>query len=690
MNRDQLLFGVAYYREYMPYERLDQDIEMMKKAHINYVRIGESTWSTYEKDDGVFDFSSLLIVLDKMHAAGISVIVGTPTYAIPSWLARKYPDILAETQQGRNRYGARQLMDITHPAYLYYGDRIITKMLEAVHNHPAIIGYQLDNETKYYGCVSPNVQIAFVKHLKQYYQERGGLKQLNADFGLDYWSNRIDSWEDFPDVRDTINGSLACAFKKFQRSLVTTYLQHQADLVRPYLKDGQFLTHNFDFEWRNYSFGVQPDVDHFAAAKCLDVVGCDIYHPGQEDLTGKEIAFGGDEIYAIADQRYFVLETEAQAFKNWTPFPGQLYLQAMAHLASGAQLIGYWHWHSLHNSFETYWKGLLSHDFKANPVYNEACQIGADLEKLQPVLAGFRKERKVCLVVSNECLSSIDYFPYHGPSLNTVKYSEHLYNDVVRAYYDALYEENIEADIRTLSDERIFDYDLLVLPLLYTASDEQLQKLNEFVRRGGHVIYSFKSGYADEHVKVRTVDQPGVISEVTGCTYQLIAEPRHVTLDGSAELNLDNVDSTLSDFLEMVAVDAQRQEQGDVTVLARYHHQYYQQYAAITYAQKQGEGSATYIGANVPKAVIAKVADYVVKRNQLLPERVSCKFPLIVRSAVNGQGQKVHFVLNFSCQNQSLPNPYGRCRAVLTGKEYEHGEVLELKDWGALVLQELN
>ena len=59
MNRDQLLFGVAYYREYMPYERLDQDIEMMKKAHINYVRIGESTWSTYEKDDGVFDFSSL-------------------------------------------------------------------------------------------------------------------------------------------------------------------------------------------------------------------------------------------------------------------------------------------------------------------------------------------------------------------------------------------------------------------------------------------------------------------------------------------------------------------------------------------------------------------------------------------------------------------------------------------------------
>ena len=103
------------------------------------------------------------------------------------------------------------------------------------------------------------------------------------------------------------------------------------------------------------------------------------------------------------------------------------------------------------------------------------------------MLAGFRKERKVCLVVSNECLSSIDYFPYHGPSLNTVKYSEHLYNDVVRAYYDALYEENIEADIRTLSDERIFDYDLLVLPLLYTASGQLPQSYDWGLRNQAQV-----------------------------------------------------------------------------------------------------------------------------------------------------------------------------------------------------------
>src|SRR3954469_5777634 len=100
-----LLYGVAYYDEYMPYERLDKDIQMMKEAGINVVRIAESTWSTVEPQDDVFDFTHIDRVLDAMHKAGIHVIVGTPTYAIPTWLARKYPDVLVVTPQGQRQYG---------------------------------------------------------------------------------------------------------------------------------------------------------------------------------------------------------------------------------------------------------------------------------------------------------------------------------------------------------------------------------------------------------------------------------------------------------------------------------------------------------------------------------------------------------------------------------------------------------
>ena len=58
----ELLYGAAYYDEYMPYERLAKDVSMMQKAGINTVRIAESTWSTCEPQEGVFDFSHVIRV----------------------------------------------------------------------------------------------------------------------------------------------------------------------------------------------------------------------------------------------------------------------------------------------------------------------------------------------------------------------------------------------------------------------------------------------------------------------------------------------------------------------------------------------------------------------------------------------------------------------------------------------------
>jgi beta-galactosidase len=190
----RLLYSVAYYDEYMPYERLDQDVRMMQDAGINAVRIAESTWSTYEPQNGVFDFSSVDRVLDAIHAAEISVIVGTPTYAVPTWLVKEHPDVLAETPHGPGRYGRRQNMDITHPAYLFHAERIIRKLIGHVVDHPAVIGFQTDNETKHYHTAGPNVQLLFVKYMRETF---GDLETINRVFGLDYWSNRINSWETF-------------------------------------------------------------------------------------------------------------------------------------------------------------------------------------------------------------------------------------------------------------------------------------------------------------------------------------------------------------------------------------------------------------------------------------------------------------------------------------------------------------
>lgn len=665
----KLLYGVAYYDEYMPYDRLEKDIQMMKDAGINVVRIAESTWSTHEPQNGVFDFTSVNRVLDAMHDAGIKVIVGTPTYAVPAWMVKEHPDVLAITPQGPGRYGARQIMDITNPTYLFYAERIIRKLIGHVKEHPAVIGYQTDNETKHYNTSGPNVQLAFVKYMREKFET---LEQVNTSFGLDYWSNRINSWEDFPSVVGTINGSLGAEFAKFQRKLVTDFLAWQVAIVNEYKRSDQFVTQNFDFEWRGYSYGIQPNVDHFEASKAFDVAGVDIYHPSQDDLTGIEISFGGDVARSMKGSNYLVIETEAQAFVNWVPYPGQLRLQAFSHLASGANMVAYWHWHSIHNSFETYWKGLLSHDFEPNPVYNEAKTIGRDFEKFSPHLVNLKKKNKVAVLVSNESLSAIEWFKFNFSGSKN-------YNDVVRMMYDELYKMNIGCDFVHPASENLEDYTLLVVPALYTASDSLLKRLNEFVKNGGHIVYSFKSGFTDENVKVRTMRQPGVISEACGITYSMFVEPKNVSLKGDP-FDVGAEDNYIETWMELITPTT-------AEVLAYYDHPHWGQYAAIT-QNHYGRGIATYIGCLTSVAIMKKVLEHAVKQADLWGADQSLEFPLITKSGINQSGKVIRYYFNYSDCPASFEYPHNDGVELLTEAVIKSGQAIEIAGWGVIIIEE--
>lgn len=673
---DKLLYGVAYYREYLPEERLDDDIRLMKAAGINVVRIAESTWSHYERKDGEFDFSSVMTVLDRMQANHIAVIIGTPTYAIPAWLAKKHPSVMATTPQGVNKYGPRQKMDITSPIYLRYAERIIRQLLAATAHHPAVIGFQVDNETKYYDTCGDHVQRDFVEQLKQRFG--GDLEKINAEYGLDYWSNRIDAWEDFPPLDSTINASLGAAFQQYQRGLVTAFLAWQVRLVQEYRRPEQFVTHNFDFEWRSWSYGVRGEVDHFSASKALDITGIDVYHPGQHALTGAEIAFCGDIARTTKDKNYLVLETQAQAFKNWTPYPGQLRLQAFSHIASGAGMIGYWHWHSLHNAYETYWKGLLSHDLQPNPVYEEAKEIGQALARLSPKLAGLKKQNRVAILVSNDSLTAIDWHPYQGHQFG--RHTEHQYNDQIRSYYDALYRLNIEVDILSVDDPRVTRYQLLIAPLLYAVCEASLQRLNHFVSEGGHVLYSFKSGFANEHLKVRHERQPAVIRESVGASYQLFVEPHEVTLQSDV-LDLPAGTHAVSDWMELLEVEGAGTE-----IWARYQHPYWHKYAAVVH-NRHGAGTATYIGCCIPDVVLESILTQLQHRIELDSDPAAVRFPLIVKRAISHTGSALLFYLNYSGERQDITLPFSTGHELLSDRYYRQGSVLSLADWGVAIFE---
>lgn len=687
MKTEKLYFGAAYYSEYLPYDRVEKDMEMMEKAGMNVIRIAESTWSTLEPQEGVYDFTHIDRMLNAAACHHISVIVGTPTYAVPTWLVKKYPDILAITQNGRERYGHRQNMDITNPDYLSHAERVIRVLMEHVKDVPHVIGYQLDNETKSYGTAGPRVQAMFVDYLKENFPD---INDFNHEFGLDYWSNRVNDWDDFPDVRGTINQSLAAEFCKFQRSLVTKFLSWQADIVREYKRDDQFITQNFDFDWTTHSIGYQSQVDQYDASRCMTVAGADIYHPSNEELTGAEITVCGNISRSLKKDNYLILETEAQGLTPWLPYPGQLRLQAYSHIANGSNSVMYWHWHSIHNAIESYWKGVLSHDFSENETYREAVVIGNEWNKIGFHLKNLKKENKIAIMLDNASLTGFTQFPLEKAGANG-------YNTVMRWFSDALYRLNIEYDMISSREQDFSGYECLIVPALYSAPESLLLALDSYVRNGGHLITTFRSGFSDEYLKIYPDMQPHILHECLGLHYDQFTHPHHVDIVpvqsnvmAAAQEHFSHPDdsafsltSSACEWMELITCDTA------VPVL-KYSHPAYERYAAAAKNQ-YGNGSTLYFGTMfendelLESVLLSFLHETGFSGGDLSSD--APHYPLIVKRGINDSGKELCYYLNYSKDPVSVTHRGKDGIELVSETSIVCGDKIDLGGWGVAVVE---
>lgn len=687
MKTEKLYFGAAYYSEYLPYDRVEKDMEMMEKAGMNVIRIAESTWSTLEPQEGVYDFTHIDRMLNAAACHHISVIVGTPTYAVPTWLVKKYPDILAITQNGRERYGHRQNMDITNPDYLSHAERVIRVLMEHVKDVPHVIGYQLDNETKSYGTAGPRVQAMFVDYLKENFPD---INDFNHEFGLDYWSNRVNDWDDFPDVRGTINQSLAAEFCKFQRSLVTKFLSWQADIVREYKRDDQFITQNFDFDWTTHSIGYQSQVDQYDASRCMTVAGADIYHPSNEELTGAEITVCGNISRSLKKDNYLILETEAQGLTPWLPYPGQLRLQAYSHIANGSNSVMYWHWHSIHNAIESYWKGVLSHDFSENETYREAVVIGNEWKKIGSHLKNLKKENKIAIMLDNASLTGFTQFPLENAGANG-------YNTVMRWFSDALYRLNIEYDMISSKERDFSSYECLIVPALYSAPESLLLALDSYVRNGGHLITTFRSGFSDEYLKIYPDMQPHILHECLGLHYDQFTHPHHVDIVpvqsdvmAAAQEHFSHPDdsafsltSSACEWMELITCDTA------VPVL-KYSHPAYERYAAAAKNQ-YGNGSTLYFGTMfendelLESVLLSFLHETGFSGGDLSSD--APHYPLIIKRGINDSGKELCYYLNYSKDPVSVTHHGKNGVELISETAIVCGDKIDLGGWGVAVVE---
>jgi beta-galactosidase len=662
-------------------------MEMMEKAGMNVIRIAESTWSTLEPQEGVYDFTHIDRMLNAAACHHISVIVGTPTYAVPTWLVKKYPDILAITQNGRERYGHRQNMDITNPDYLSHAERVIRVLMEHVKDVPHVIGYQLDNETKSYGTAGPRVQAMFVDYLKENFPD---INDFNHEFGLDYWSNRVNDWDDFPDVRGTINQSLAAEFCKFQRSLVTKFLSWQADIVREYKRDDQFITQNFDFDWTTHSIGYQSQVDQYDASRCMTVAGADIYHPSNEELTGAEITVCGNISRSLKKDNYLILETEAQGLTPWLPYPGQLRLQAYSHIANGSNSVMYWHWHSIHNAIESYWKGVLSHDFSENETYREAVVIGNEWNKIGSHLKNLKKENKIAIMLDNASLTGFTQFPLENAGANG-------YNTVMRWFSDALYRLNIEYDMISSREQDFSGYECLIVPALYSAPESLLLALDSYVKNGGHLITTFRSGFSDEYLKIYPDMQPHILHECLGLHYDQFTHPHHVDIVpvqsdvmAAAQEHFSHPDdsafsltSSACEWMELITCDTA------VPVL-KYSHPAYERYAAAAKNQ-YGNGSTLYFGTMfendelLESVLLSFLHETGFSGGDLSSD--APHYPLIIKRGINDSGKELCYYLNYSKDPVSVTHHGKNGVELISEAAIVCGDKIDLGGWGVAVVE---
>ncbi|WP_225753397.1 beta-galactosidase [Actinotalea sp. Marseille-Q4924] len=692
-----VLFGAAYYHEYQPSPRLEEDLDLMQQAGFTVIRVGESTWSTWEPDDGVFDLDWLQPVLDGAHARGIAVVLGTPTYAVPPWLARKYPEIAAERRTGqRIGWGARQEMDLTHAAYRFHAERVIRAVVGRYHDHPAVIGFQVDNEPGLELLHNHGVFQAFVDDLRRTY---GDVETLNREWGLVYWSHRLATWADLWTPDNNVQPQYDLAWRRFQARLTTEFIAWQAGIVREIAGPEKFVTTCIAYSRPALDDrGLMEDLDvtagnpYYAMQDALEVPGVEGAPQGWATSGTWSVFQSADRMYSSRQEPFLVTETNAGSIggpsMNFPAYDGQWRQVAWAMVARGARMIEYWHWHTLHYGHETYWIGVLPHDQRPGRVYEQLAQLGGELQAAADDVAGLVPDAAVGLLWSNASLWGLAGQPALADGAEPDADS---YRHIVGAFYRGAFEAG--APVRILHDTQLSDdaedlrdpaevaaeLPVLLVPGLYIASDHLLGWLRRYAEAGGHLVLGPRTGYADTGARARLEVKPALLAEAAGVSYQEFSNlgaPLAVrAADGGPELPAG---CHATGWVDALQADG-------AAVLVRYEHPHHGRFPAVV-QNAVGDGRITTVGTVPDPAFARALLEWAAPAGED-PWRGLAQGAVTVTSATTGDGRRLRVVHHWSWGTAGVVVPTA-VRDVLSGTTTDAGGALELGAWDVRVLIE--
>ncbi|CDP54253.1 Beta-galactosidase [Devosia sp. DBB001] len=486
--------GVCYYPEHWPEERWESDAARMAEVGITYVRIGEFAWSKLEPRPGELDFGWMVRAMDTLGRHGLKVIVGTPTATPPRWMMDKHPDMVAVDANGRPRnFGSRRHYCFSHLGYREESARITRLLIEHVGQHPALGGWQTDNE---YGChdttcsYSEAARQGFRTWLKARY---GSIDALNEAWGNIFWSMEYNDFDqvDLPLLTVTEpNPNATLDFRRYSSDQVAAFNKVQFDLLKAARPDLPVI-HNF--------MGRFTAFDHFEVAKTLDVASWDSYPLGHLDVSdesaevkaqfmrqGEPDAQGlQHDIYrAVGRGRWWIMEQQPGPV-NWAsynpdPLPGMARLWAWEAFAHGAEVVSYFRWRQYHSAQEQMHAGLLRPDSEPAPAYHEAMQVSRELAATG--IAGEARKARVAIVYDYESEWAWEVQP------QAKGFSHHAH---VRAAYVPLRKRGVDVDILSAQTDTFEGYDLVIIPALFAWNDKLRTTIANYE---GHLLIGPRTG----------------------------------------------------------------------------------------------------------------------------------------------------------------------------------------------------
>ena len=504
---DRVPFGGDYNPEQWPRETWLEDVELMHRAGVSFVTLGVFSWSWLEPAKGEYEFGWLDEVMDLMAGADIAVDLATGTATPPPWFSHAYPQTLPVDHDGHTLWpGSRQAWCPSAAPYREHALALTTQLATRYHDHPALAMWHVSNEYACHNvpCYCDTCAGAFRLWLQERYPTLDG---LNDAWGTAFWSQRYTDWAQvLPPRRTTTfaNPTQQLDYARVQSdALLRFFLAEKEVLGR--LSPGVPVTTNF------MTMTHFRHLDYHQWAPHQDVVSTDHYVVDSLPHPRAELAFSADLTRGLAGGRPWMLMEHSTSAVNWQPVnrakaPGQTIRDSLAHVARGADAVGFFQWRQSRAGSEKYHSALVPHAGADSARFREVCRLGEIAARLGEV-RGSRVAADVALLWDYEAAWAAD-----GPGLPSTRLE---YSLVAQTVHRLLRDRGVTVDVVHPSAP-LDAYRLVVVPTLYLVEDQRATRVAAAAEAGAQVLVTFFSGVADENDHVRLGGYPGAFRDLLG------------------------------------------------------------------------------------------------------------------------------------------------------------------------------